>query len=256
MLAFFTFYNIGVPEEYVVEVRNDLAGVMDNLKLLKENVETNNFTKDLSLEAQAFSALDIDAHLYKPLLYMAEKDYNGNKPFMDDVTGEPLVKVSPMPLNNGERNFVVSFRDYCRRHKDEMLAGKEVYLLRNESKKGLGFFEANNFYPDFILWILEGEKQYVTFIDPKGIRNLKGLNDPKIQLFKYLQTDVTKQLNNPNLVLNSFIISNTPIEQVEFWAKEHKQAKVTKLAIHYKTPPTFHLYFANIKTGRSDELFS
>lgn len=100
-----------------------------------------------------------------------------------------------------------------------------MYLLRNESKKGLGFFEANNFYPDFILWILEGEKQYITFIDPKGIRNLKGLGDPKIQLFKYLQTDVAAQLGNPNLVLNSFIISNTPMEQVEFWAREQLAAK-------------------------------
>lgn len=51
------------------------------------------------------------------------------------------------------------------------------------------------------------------------------LGDPKIQLFKYLQTDVAAQLGNPNLVLNSFIISNTPMEQVEFWAKEQLAAK-------------------------------
>lgn len=101
-----------------------------------------------------------------------------------------------------------------------MLAGKQVYLLRNESKRGLGFFEANNFYPDFILWILDGEKQYITFIDPKGIRNLKGLEDDKIQLFKYLQTEVASQLGNAHLMLNSFIISNTPMEQVEFWLQK------------------------------------
>ena len=81
-------------------------------------------------------------------------------------------------------------------------------------------FKANNFYPDFILWILVGEKQYLTFIDPKGIRNLKGLNDDKIQLFRYLQTSVAAQVDNPNLIMNSFIISNTPMEQVEFWASE------------------------------------
>lgn len=220
-----TLYNIGVPDAYEVEVRNDLAGVVDHLKLLREQVETDSFCKDLPLVDKAFFAYDIDSHLYKPLLFMAEKDYNGKKPFIDDVTGEPLVKVSPVPLNIGERNFACKFREYCRLHKDDVLAGKEVYLLRNESKKGLGFFEANNFYPDFILWILEGEKQYITFIDPKGIRNLKGLGDPKIQLFKYLQTDVTAQLGNPNLVLNSFIISNTPLEEVDFWAKEQLAAK-------------------------------
>ena len=130
----------------------------------------------------------------KRLLFMAEKDSNGRRPFTDDVTGEALINVSPVPLNLGEKRFATAFRDYCRQHNDDILAGKEVHLLRNESKKGLGFFEANNFYPDFILWIVDGERQYVTFIDPKGISHLKGLDDPKIQLFKYLQTDVAAQL--------------------------------------------------------------
>ena len=93
-------------------------------------------------------------------------------------------------------------------------------MLRNESQKGLGFFEANNFYPDFILWIVEGDRQYVTFIDPKGIRNLKGLEDSKVQLFRYLQNEVARQMGNPNLILNSFIISNTPKEQVDFWTQK------------------------------------
>ena len=39
--------------------------------------------------------------------------------------------------------------------------------------KGLGFFEAGNFYPDFILWLLVGERQYVTFIDPMGLRSVR-----------------------------------------------------------------------------------
>lgn len=159
-------------------------------------------------------------HLYQPLLFLAERDVNGKRPFLDELTGEPYLLVSPVPLNLGEKNFVEAFRQYCNEHRDDVFAGKQVYLLRNESKKGLGFFEANNFYPDFILWILDGEKQYVTFIDPKGIRNLKGLTDPKIQLFRYLQTDVAAQLANENLLLNSFIVSDTPMSKVEFWAKE------------------------------------
>lgn len=58
---------------------------------------------------------------------------------------------------------------------------KELYLLRNRSRgKGIGFFEAGNFYPDFILWLLMDGKQYVTFIDPKGICNLRGFGDDKV----------------------------------------------------------------------------
>ena len=213
-----TPYNIGVPNAYVVEVRNDLYGIVDNLKLLQQTVECGAFQSDAQIDQPCFTALNIDHHLYKPLLFLAEKDNNGNRTYVDEM-GEALVKVSPIPLNLGERNFVNAFRNYCTEHKDDVLAGKEVYLLRNESKKGLGFFEANNFYPDFILWILAGEKQYVTFIDPKGIRNLKGLDDSKIQLFKYLQTDVAKKMESPNLMLNSFIISNTPLKDVSFWSQ-------------------------------------
>jgi hypothetical protein len=87
---------------------------------------------------------------------------------------------------------------------------EEVFLLRNQSKKGIGFFaEGNNFYPDFILWIKKSNKQYLTFVDPKGIRNSKGINDPKIQFFNYLNDKVQPQVAGENLILNSFIISNT-----------------------------------------------
>jgi hypothetical protein len=59
------------------------------------------------------------------------------------------------------------------------------------------------------LWIKKEGKQYLTFIDPKGIRNSKGINDAKIQFFKYLEEKVQPQVANENLILNSFIILNT-----------------------------------------------
>ena len=91
--------------------------------------------------------------------------------------------------------------------------------FRNESRKGIGFFEASNFYPDFILWVNDGEKQHVTFIDPKGIRNLKGLNDPKIQLYNLLKSKVEPSLGDVNITLDSYIVSNTDYQEVSFWAQ-------------------------------------
>jgi hypothetical protein len=96
------------------------------------------------------------------------------------------------------------------------MTDKEVYLLRNSSRKGLGFFETEGFYPDFLLWIWVGTMQYLTFIDPKGIRNLSGIKDEKVQLFKRLNEDIAPRLNDSNLKLNSFIISDTPFSQVPF----------------------------------------
>ncbi len=100
----------------------------------------------------------------------------------------------------------------------------EIYLLRNQSKKGIGFFaEGNNFYPDFMLWIKKDNKQYLTFIDPKGIRNSKGINDAKIQFYKYLSETVQPQVMNEDLILNSFIISNTKWLEVNW--KERLEIK-------------------------------
>lgn len=55
----------------------------------------------------------------------------------------------------------------------DFFADKELYLLRNLSKgRGIGFFEAGNFHPDFILWLISGGRQLIAFVDPKGIRNI------------------------------------------------------------------------------------
>ena len=136
---------------------------------------------------------------------------------VDENTNEPLIKISPVPLNIGEKAFVEHIRNYYNEHKDDVFAGKDVYLLRNESRKGIGFFEANNFYPDFILWVNEGKRQRVSFIDPKGLRNIRGFEDPKIQLYNLLKSEIEPKLNDPDIVLDSFIVSNTPYEEISFW---------------------------------------
>ena len=60
---------------------------------------------------------------------------------------------------------------------------KELYLLRNLSRgKVIGFFEAGNFYPDFIMWVVGKGGQSIVFLDPKGLEHLKGLDDEKIRL--------------------------------------------------------------------------
>jgi hypothetical protein len=92
---------------------------------------------------------------------------------------------------------------------DGFFDDKELYLLRNLSKgRGVGFFEAGNFHPDFILWLLVSDRQHVIFVDPKGIRNL-GASDPKIQFFKTIK-EIEQRLQDPKVVLDSFIVSNTP----------------------------------------------
>ncbi len=142
-------------------------------------------------------------HLYEPLLYLDQK----------------VVEISPVPLNRGERQFVEDLKIF---HDNDggFFADKQLYLLRNLSKgRGVGFFEAGNFHPDFIVWLLIGSKQHVIFVDPKGIRNL-GLTDPKIQFYLTIK-EIEQRLGDPNVHLDSFIVSNTPSHTMRmFWSMD------------------------------------
>lgn len=55
------------------------------------------------------------------------------------------------------------------------------------------------------------------FIDPKGIRNLNGFSDRKIQLHKVIREDIEPRVNDKDITLNIYIISNTEIKDVKHW---------------------------------------
>ena len=107
----------------------------------------------------------------------------------------------------------------------------------NITLPGIGFFEANNFFPDFILWLVIGDKQYVSFIDPKGLRQIQGLTDPKIQLHKSIKTTIQPKLNDPNIELNSFIISNTPYRQLTHWKGQESMEDFNSNHILFQKEP-------------------
>ncbi|EFC1680956.1 TPA: type III restriction endonuclease subunit R, partial [Escherichia coli] len=68
---------------------------------------------------------------------------------------------------------------------------------------------AGNFYPDFLLWLVDDKsgKQWLSLIDPKGIRNLN-LDDPKFGLYKEIK-NLEHKLSDDNLSLSAFIVSET-----------------------------------------------
>lgn len=144
-----------------------------------------------------FKSFVSNTHLYNPLLF---KDGRFSK-----------IKIAPIELNDGEIKFVEDLEEYLNKNPIE---NSEIFLLRNKSKAGIGFFEDGGFYPDFILWILKDGKQYINFCDPKGIRNLNPKNDPKINFHKSLK-DKEAKLADSSIVLNSFIISNTPFNKIQ-----------------------------------------
>ncbi len=58
------------------------------------------------------------------------------------------------------------------------------------------------------MWQLVPGRQHVSFVDPKGIGRLPP-DDPKITFYETVK-DIEARLGDPNVVLNSFIVSNTP----------------------------------------------
>lgn len=156
---------------------------------LKGSIEAGDFKP---WEFQGLKAIWFSQHLYQPLLHLARK----------------VVDVSPLPLDTSERRFVEDLKAF---HDDGggFFDDKELYLLRNLSRgRGVGFFEAGNFHPDFILWLLVGDQQRIAFVDPKGIRNL-GASDPKIRFHETIK-EIERRLGDPGVRLSSFIVSNTP----------------------------------------------
>lgn len=87
-----------------------------------------------------------------------------------------------------------------------------LFQCRNKSKKGVGFFVESEFFPDFIMWIIKDGKQYITFIDPHGMRN-ESIQSLKVQMYHQVK-ELEKTLKDENVVLNSFIISPTDISDL------------------------------------------
>jgi hypothetical protein len=184
-------------DEYRFLIAKSEETIIETLRRIKEEIEQGKL-KDV--QVGNLHCFTFNRHLYEPLIH---------------IRGD-LIEVKPVSLNEGERDFVLDLRRY---HSDNAATfkGKELYLLRNQSRgRGIGFFEAGNFYPDFIVWLLLPGRQYITFVDPKGIRNLQGANDPKIRFHETIK-GLEQRLGDPKITLNSFVVSVTPYNQVGWW---------------------------------------
>ena len=157
-------------------------------------------------DTHALPNVHFDRHLYQPLLV------------------QKLSKVASTPpgLNKGEQQFVEHLHEYCLLNRDGYLADRELYLLRNLSRgKGIGFFENNGFYPDFILWVRQGAEQRIVFIEPHGMLNAQSYeSDDKARLHERLPelaAKIGERSKRRDVKLDSFIVSATPHK--ELWGR-------------------------------------
>lgn len=187
--------------------------VHDVSVLLRDQKGISGYEK--SVLSGSVIAFDFNHHLYTPLICSKQ---NGLK-----------IQVSPVNLNEDEKLFVDLLRKYLETH-TELIEEQTLYLLRNKSKVGMGFFEAGNFYPDYVLWIDTPNVQYISFIDPKGLTRVRA-DDPKVEFYKKIK-ELEKRLQptapDKRIVLNSFIMSGTKSMDLKQWwnmTKPEREAK-------------------------------
>lgn len=200
-----------IVEEYKLLVDRSETSIIQKIEELESHIAAGKLT-DFNLHGVG-TAMWFDRHLYVPVMHLGK-----------GVDPEAF-RISPVALNEGERDFLEDLRRF-HESKPAILAGKEVYLLRNQSKgRGIGFFEAGNFYPDFILWILDGGIQHVVFVDPKGILRCEGIDDPKLRFFetvKELEERMRREKRAfaDRVRMTSFVVSNTALSDVRWWKPE------------------------------------
>lgn len=144
-----------------------------------------------------FPNVHFDRHLYLPLLTKSDK----------------IASMTPPGLEESEAKFVRDLRDHLHQNAGAF-ADARVFLLRNQARgRGIGFFDnadGEAFYPDFLLWILKADKQYLSFLDPHGIRNDGALQSAKYTLFARFRDEFQPTMDaageSPRVVLNAFVL--------------------------------------------------
>jgi hypothetical protein len=192
--------NDALPKIIHFEIENSADGEAyeKQIRSLQQLVKDKKIGEANQWNAGQMVAISFGHHLYFPMFA---------------IEGDVPLKMRPLAFDApSEIQFVRDLESFYRSESGKQIIGKRsIYLLRNaDSKsKGLGFALAGNFYPDFLLWLVDDEtgKQWLSFVDPKGLRQMN-LNDPKLGLYKEIK-DVEVKLNDPNLTLNAFVLSAT-----------------------------------------------
>jgi|TARA_A100001518_G_scaffold2731_1_gene2696 hypothetical protein len=223
-----------IPQEDFCQliVDGDEEQVIQGIEQIKKDLEQK---KDDLLKVGDLNACNFGKHLFQPLFHVRK---GGN------------ITILPVALNESEYQFVADLKTWCDEQENVLeQEGIELFLLRNMSRgKGVGFFEAGNFHPDFILWMLIGGKQYVTFIEPHGLLH-EGPGSQKVLFHKRVK-EIENRLGGDSdviVILNSFILSWTKYPQLQWDKTKEELEKMNVLFMQDGGSAYLEKMFINIK---------
>ena len=191
-----------LPEanEYQLIVDASETALINDIQNLTSEISTR---KAGVLRAGDLKGCLFGTHLYEPVLHAAK----GSK-----------IQIAPVSLNESEFQFLDDLRLFIEKDQARLAAeGIELFLLRNESRgRGAGFFEAGNFYPDFLLWLVAEGRQHLAFVEPHGLQH-EGPGHKKVEFHQVIK-DIQARLASENVILNSFIVTPTRFGKLN-WGK-------------------------------------
>ena len=213
----FANWKVSIPREEASELEPQIKHLIENGDI---------YGPDLTDLPNIYN----DRHLYQPLLTIGGSD--------------TALRTTPPALEESEKHFVEDLRRYVRNQGEKLLAKKQIFLLRNQSRgKGIGFYENEGFYPDFILWILEGAKQRIVFIEPHGmVHEVINEHNDKITLFKRLRNLSQERFRGEHVQMDAFMISRTSLTKlIHKYRDENRDTFAEKWHILFRTDtdPTY-----------------
>ena len=212
--------NFPEADEYQLIVDADEVALIKDIEALTGDITAG---KVGVLNAGDLKGCLFGNHLYEPVLHVGK----GSK-----------IQIAPVSLNESEFQFLEDLRNYIEREQARLNnEGIELFLLRNESRgRGIGFFEAGNFYPDFLLWQVKDGKQYLSFIEPHGLQH-EGPGHKKIEFHQVIK-GIEERLGDKEVILNSFIVTPTRFGKLN-WGKSIDELEDLHVLFMNDQPDTY-----------------
>ncbi|MFG0246380.1 MAG: DEAD/DEAH box helicase family protein [Phycisphaerales bacterium JB052] len=206
--------NPNLIDSYTIEGEGDLEKIQELIVELREMIDSEPL-KAWSKAFYKWRTVPFAGHLYQPLFCVGKNTE---------------IRISPVSLDEGEARFVEDLARWCADQD-----GLEVYLLRNQAKSGLGFMQASNFYPDFLMWVKSEELEHLIFVEPHGLIHEQP-HHPKVQFANEMLPDIERTIAEhcTDLRLHAFILSTTPYMNLN-WANpegnRYSQSELEELGV-------------------------